>query len=205
MGFLREVIAGFVGAGLALALLRVLGERLLGHWLAKTLVRYTAKVETGQIGTRVAIERLDGQRAKFIDSLTANLAQCELKIADAVELKGTRSDGPEFAFLEHYREIVEAINRIAIDSAGAAHLFEPKERLIQLVFAWAAYSRSKLDGYWDGITALADQEAHWHLERSERLQVLEKIRYEHLFRKPSFPAFQDLISCCRAFTRGSAG
>jgi hypothetical protein len=69
--FFLQVLATGATTAILLGTLGFLCKSLIGQWLAKSMVDYEAKVGTVAHGHRVAITRLDAERAAAVDEIAA--------------------------------------------------------------------------------------------------------------------------------------
>lgn len=198
MEWLGVASAGFVGTGAALLALRSLSNTIVGHWLAKGLIRYTAKVETDHLKTRVAIERLDRQRSDYIARLTERIARCNLMLLSPVSTSGAPPGaGPELLALQFYGKVWREAHEIAGDTVSGVHLFSESEPLGPLVMEWTSDIVRRANSFLDAITSTVATQSYWDSEVRERKQAMESIRIDHLCGKQSLEA---LLARCRFYT-----
>jgi hypothetical protein len=170
--WLGTVTATFVGTGSAVLALRFLSGTLVGHWLAKGLAKYTAQVETEETRKRVAIERLDRERAQAIAAIMTALGDCASLVAYPPITSSQDKGGPEIAFLGRSREIQDIAQRVAIVAAKSSHLFHTSEEIVPLCLEWSSEATIFAHKYHDRIAELADRDGHWQLPWNERVTAL---------------------------------
>lgn len=191
-GWLGYVSATFVGTGSALVTLRFLSDTILGHWLAKGLVKFTAQIETSEVRKRIATERRDNDRNQAITQIMAAVADHAILFAYAPQLD--TKDGPENAYMQRYRELCQASQAVTTCALKMAHLFDVEEKLIQLCLEWSSEAQVNANRYFDVLSGVVDEE-HWSLPMQER--VLRLAGAHGALTSSPHPANEKLVKLCR--------
>lgn len=173
--------------------------------LQRSLVRYSASVETTELKTRVIIERLDRQRADFIQRLMERSAACVSLVVSVVTMEDApREAGPEFMYMMRYGEIAKSLHLIGRELTTGAHLFDRTEPLLDLGFDWLADQYLHANRFYDSVTAIVASDGYWSLEFADRARLLETARGLLLPSAPDSKAlFANFLNQCRSFTVGA--
>lgn len=202
MTFLEITLGAFVGTGGAVLALRFLSGTLIGHWLAKGLVRYTAAVETEQHAKRHVFTRLDADRAKFIDKFMADATQCQAMMLNPVDLSELPAGaGPELAYLLQYSKITSAVRSMNADVLANSHRFAKDEALPQLMLNWLGQIHQIADRYLDHLQTLIADGQLFDLNAADRGRVLMVDRQQTL--RPPPKEFVAILERCRHYTQSS--
>lgn len=202
MTFLELVIAAFVGTGGALVALRFLSGTIIGHWLAKGLVRYTAAVETKEHSKRLVLSRLDADRSRFIDKFMADATECQAMMLHPVDLSDLPvGAGPELVYFVQYGRITSAVTSMQRDVLANSHRFASDEPLPQLMVSWLGEVHKAADRYYDHLQMLVASDGFFDLSGAERRHVLMLDRQQEL-RLPA-GEFTAVLERCRHFTQSN--
>ena len=204
--FLGEALAAFVGTGAAITTLRALSDTAIGHWLAKGLARYTAKVETEEVSKRTVLQRLDRDRTAFVQRIMNDAAEINVKCLYPIvggEPHELRTRGPEVLHLELYGQLCLAVREVGKAAAGSAYPYDKREPLPHLVTSWALALHGELNDFHDRIVEITDanDRVHWTLPIAERIQRLETIK-QQMLGAPAAAAFALLLERCRDLAQG---
>lgn len=192
--WLKLTFAAFAGTGSALLALRLLSGTIVGHWLAKGLVKYTAQVETIETRKRVAIERLDRQRSDAIADIMTGIGEFAMFIAYPPATNHDDPIEPEITFQSRYKEMIDLVQSVTARALRAAHLFEEKSPFIVACMEWANQANESAGSYWDALGACVTQE-HWQLQVHDRQ---DRLRRAHaVMGSADFPAFKELVAVSR--------
>lgn len=201
--FLRTAIAAFVGTGGAVLMLRFLSGTVLGHWLAKGLVRYTAVIETQEHSKRLVLARLDADRSRFIDKFMSDATECQAMMLHPVDLSDLPTGaGPELGYLVQYGKITSAVSSMQRDVLANSHRFAKDESLPQLMLNWLGSVHQATDFYFDHLQSVVASDGFFEVSAAERRRLLMLDRQKSLVLPPG--EFEAILERCRHYTQSAS-